>query len=113
MTIVDWSNKVNTRFFGFSDKPKDNTTVTQYVSGRVVGWQNNTRNVMTMQCSLKLTKKELAAFWDWYNDELGALAGVFTCGALGDKHYRFTDIPDPQDTEQTSRVLSLSIEEVY
>ena len=113
MTITQWSDKVNSRFFGFNEKPKDRTKKTEYMSGRVTAYNTNTRAVMAFSCSLKLTKKELADFWEWYNDDLGGQAGVFSCPALGDKYYRFADIPEPQDTEQTYRVLSMSIEEIY
>lgn len=113
MTITQWSNKVNKRFYGFNEKPKDRAKITEYISGRTTAYNTNTRSVMSFTCSLKLTKKELAFFWEWFNDELGGTAGIFDCSALGNKHYRFTDIPDPQNTEQSRRILSMSIEEVY
>lgn len=113
MTVTEWSAEVNTRFFAFSERPKGNTKETEYASGRVTAYNTNTRAVMTFSCSLQLTKAELSAFWKWYNDELGGRAGAFTCAALGDRHYRFSDIPEPQDTNQLYRVLSMDIEEVY
>lgn len=113
MTITAWPESVNSKFFAFNDKPKENSQITEYLSGRVTGYNHNTRAVMSFSCSLQLTHTELADFWNWYNDELGALAGVFTCPALGVRHYRFAEIPDPQDTNQQFRVLSMQIEEVY
>lgn len=115
MTVVPWPDEVNTQFYAYSSKPKDNVKSSDMMSGRVVAFQLNTRALFQVTCSLRLSIKtgELARFWNWYNDELGGTAGAFTCAALGDKHYRFTDIPDPADTEQLYRELSLSIEEVY
>lgn len=113
MTITQWSESVNSKFFAFNERPKGNTRQTDYLSGRVTAYQVNTRNVMTFSCSLQLTKEELANFWEWFNDELGGLSGVFSCAALGQGYYRFAEIPDPQDTNQLYRVLSMNIEEVY
>ena len=113
MTITDWSANVNSKFFGFNDKPKENTKKTEYVSGRVTAYNVNTRSVMTFTCSLQLNKTELEAFWNWFNDDLGGQAGVFRCEGLGNRLYRFSDIPTPQDTNQLFRVLSMNIEEVY
>lgn len=114
MTLVTWPNNVNKKFFAFNEQAKDNTIITENLSGRTTGKQINTRNIMQFNCSIKLDKpEELSAFWDWYNDTLGQTAGAFTCSALGDKQYRFTDTPSPSDTNQKYRILDLSIEEVY
>lgn len=113
MTVTSWSANVNSNFFGFNDKPKDNTKKTSYLSGRITAYQANTRNVMTFSCSLQLSKEELSTFWTWFNDELGGTAGVFTCPSLGNRHYRFVEIPEPQNTNQQFRVLSMTIEEDY
>lgn len=114
MTLVNWPSTVNTKFYAFNEQPKDNTVITENLSGRIVGKQVNTRNIMTYACSLHLERKtELVAFWEWYNDTLGGLSGAFLCSALGDKQYRFTSVPSPQDTNQKYRELSLNIEEVY
>lgn len=112
MIIHDWP-AVNQKFYAYNTKPKENTQVTEFLSGRVVGNQINTRNVMTIHCSIRFTHEELKTFWDWFTDELGALSGAFRCAALGDKNYRFVEIPDPQDTDLQFRKLALSIEEVY
>lgn len=113
MTITNWSESVNSNFFGFNERPKKNTIETKYLSGRITAYQANTRNIMTFSCSLQLSKIELEAFWAWFNDELGGLSGVFTCPILGSRYYRFAEIPEPQDTNQKFRVLSMTIEEVY
>lgn len=111
---TEWSANVNKRFFGLNEKPKENTRVTEFMSGRTVGEQINTRAVMQYSCSLLLAvPDELNNFWAWFNDELGALAGVFTCDAIGDGQYRFVSTPEPQDTSRVWRELSLEIEEVY
>lgn len=111
--MTEWDSTINTRFFGFSEKPKERTKKTEYLSGRVTAYNTNTRSVMTFSCSIRLKKNELKRFWAWFNDELGGTAGVFTCAALGGKYYRFSEIPEPQDTGQKYRTLDLSIEEVY
>lgn len=113
MTITEWSENVNSKFFGFNERPKENSKTTEYLSGRVTSYNVNTRSVMSFSCSLQLDKTELAIFWTWYNDSLGGLAGCFQCSALGNGVYRFSDIPEPQDTNQQFRVLSMNIEEVY
>ena len=113
MRITEWSKKVNSRFFAFNDKPKDNTRATEYMSGRITTYAANTRYVMQFSCSLHLTKQELADFWQWFNDDLCGCAGAFTCGALGKGYYRFAEVPEPQDTNQQFRVLSMNIEEIY
>lgn len=114
MIQVNWNSNVNTKFFAFSDKPKDNVELTEYLSGRTVGYQRNTKKIMTFSCSLSLrVKDELPAFWNWFNDELGQTAGAFYCPALGSKLYRFVSVPSPSDTTRTKRTLTMEIEEVY
>lgn len=112
MNVVAWPSNVNTKFFAYKPKPIGNTKKTSFISGRNISFQINTKNLLEFSCSLKLTKTELNAFYSWYNDVLGQDSGAFTCAALGNKYYRFTDIPDPQDTDQKTKVLALSIEEV-
>lgn len=115
MTLVNWPSNVNKKFFAFNEQAKDNSVLTENLSGRVVGSQVNTRNIMTYSCSIMLERPtELNAFWTWFTDTLGGLSGAFLCDALGqDKQFRFTDIPSPADTNQKYRVLNLAIEEVY
>ena len=114
MTITAWPQGVNTDFFEAKAKPSDNVVTTAFLSGRTIGWQKNTRNIMTLSCSIKLrVGTELAAFWNWYNNDLGGTAGLFTCAALGQGYYRFTDIPDPSDSTRDWRHLNLNIEEAY
>lgn len=112
MIIHEWP-QINDKFYAFNSKPKENTTVTEFMSGRRIGNQINSRNIMTINCSIRFTKEELNTFWNWFNDELGQLSGVFSCAALGNKNYQFVEIPEPQDTDQMFRKLSLVIEEVY
>lgn len=113
MNVYTWPSTVNTRFFSGNDKPKANTETVSYLSGRQVSYQINTKKLMTFKVKLKVTKAELALFWTWYNDVLGQNANAFTCTALGNSVYRFVSIPDPEDTDQTTRVLSMEIEEVF
>ncbi len=113
MNVYTWPSTVNTRFFSGNDKPKENTETVSYLSGRQVSYQINTKKLMTFKVKLEVTKAELALFWTWYNDVLGQNANAFTCTALGNNVYRFVSIPDPEDTDQTTRVLSMEIEEVF
>lgn len=114
MIVVAWNNEVNTKFFAYNDQPKDNSRITENLSGRTVGFNINTRNVMTIKCSLRLEVKiELPKFWEWFNDVLGGCSGAFTCPALGNKNYRFTSVPSPNDTDLQYRELNMEIEEVY
>ena len=112
MTVVAWPSTINTKFFSGNDQPKGNTETTSFLSGRQVSWRINTKDLMTYKLKLKLSKSELALFWAWFNDQLGQNANAFTCPAIGNGYYRFVSIPSPDDTNQTSRVLSMEIEEV-
>lgn len=114
MTVTNWSGFVNTKFYSFSKMPKENTKSFDSISGRSVSYQVNSRAVMIYTCSLEVKRPdEENAFWTWFNDELGGLAGAFKCSAVGDGFYRFTEIPSPQDTKQKTRVLNLQFEEVF
>lgn len=114
MTVTSWPVTVNTNFYNSKAQPLNNVTQTSFLSGRTIGWQNNTRNVMSITCSLSIkVGTESQAFWDWYNDDLGGTAGIFTCAALGNGYYRFSEIPSPENTSRDFRVLNLAIEEAY
>lgn len=113
MNVVAWPQTIPTKFFSGNDQPKANTETTSFLSGRQVSWQINTKKIMTYKMRLKLTKTQLADFWTWFNDILGQNANAFTCSAIGNGTYRFVSIPSPDDTNQTSRVLTMEIEEVF
>lgn len=113
MNVYTWPSAVNTKFFSGNDQPKENTETTSFLSGRKVSWQINTKKIMIYRVKLALTKTELSTFWTWYNDTLGQNANAFTCSALGSATYRFVSVPSPEDTDQTERVLSMEIEEVF
>lgn len=114
MILTNWKSSVNTKFYSLSSKPKENTQNTEYLSGRVVAWKRNTKDILQISCKLMLkVDTELKDFWDWFNNDLGQTAGAFTCSALGNKYYRFVSVPQPDDTDTVYRVLSLEIEEVY
>lgn len=114
MIINEWSQYVNTKFYAYSENLKDNTILTTFLSGRTIGQKINERDIKEIKCSLRLNKKvnEDIAFWNWFS-QIGSLAGVFSCPALGNMNYRFTSIPKPQDTDQQFVKLQLEIEEVY
>lgn len=107
-----WPNGCNTKFFAFNSKPKDNVQLTEFISGRVVGYRKNTKAQMQIKCQVRFSKNELATFWSWFNDTIGQTSGAWLCSALGTGYYRFISVPEPQDTEQKYRILSLEIEEV-
>lgn len=111
MTIVNWPTNVNQKFYAFNKKAKENVELTENLSGRTVGHKINTKNQMIFSCSLKVSKAEEDIFWNWFNDTLGQTAGYFYCAALGTKLYKFISVPEPQDTNQTHRELSMEIEE--
>lgn len=113
MEVVDWVSGVNDRFFAYSSKPKENTVTSEYISGRTVSTNVNTKNIMVHNFNVKLSKEELALFWTWFNDVLGQKSLAFRCPALGNNIYRFTSIPEPQDTDLKYRVLSCEVEEVF
>ena len=114
MIMTVWPSAVNDNFFGYKDNPKNNVQKTEFIAGRTIGFQVNTKKSKTIECSLRLkVDTELDAFWDWFNDELGQTAGWFTCPALGDGYYQFTDVPSPANTDRIYRKLTLKIEEVF
>lgn len=113
MNVYPWPESVNSKFFSGNDRPKENTETVSFLSGRQVSYQINTKKLMTYKLKLKLTKAELALFWTWYNDVLGQNACAFSCSAIGNSVYRFKSVPEPEDTGQKTRVLSMEIEEVY
>jgi len=113
MNIHSWPQAVNSKFFSGNNRPKENTETVSFLSGRKVSYQINTKKLMTYKLKLKLTKTELALFWTWFNDVLGQNANAFSCKSLGNSVYRFVSIPEPEDTDQQNRVLSMEIEEVY
>lgn len=117
MTYVEWPYTVNKKFFKGTGKPEENTTTTEYASGRKVSILKNTRFVFEFKCSLGVTNVERNAFWNWFTDILGGCAGNFHCAALkrtptSTEYFRFKTTPDESEG-QKNRVLSLEIEEVY
>lgn len=112
MTISNWPETVNTRFFGYQKKPKENAIVSEFVSGRVSGYKKNSFLQFIHSCSLLLTKEETAEFWEWF-EEMGTTTGAFTCTALGSGYFRFVSIPSPQDTDQMYTTLDMEIEDIY
>lgn len=112
MILIQWPSRVNSKFYEFTKKPVDNVTKIEFLSGRSVGFQTNTRKAFAINCALRVDKGELASFWDFYSN-LGGTAGAFTCAALGDKYYRFAEIPSVENISSDYRKLSLNIEDVY
>lgn len=112
MILSAWPSSINSKFYAYNSKPKSNTETQEFSSGRVIAWQKNTKKQFLINCKVMLTAEELPIFWAWYNDILGQNAGAFSCEALGDKYYRFTETPEPEDTDTQYRVLTLNIEEV-
>lgn len=113
MILTNWPEAVNSNFFSLSYKPKENTEETSYISGRVVAWQKNSKKTMVFSGKLLLdVNSELPYFWSWFNDTLGQTAGAFTCAAIGTAAYRFTSVPEPEDTDNFKRVINLEFEEV-
>ena len=82
MTYVEWPYTVNTKFFKGIAKPEENTTTTEYASGRKISILKNTRFVFDFKCSLGVTNTERTTFWNWFTDTLGGCAGNFHCAAL-------------------------------
>lgn len=113
MTVNNYPYSLNTKFFSFLKKPKGNTSTITFISGREVSTKNNTKNIMTYSFRVEYTPTELNNFWTWYNDVLGQNANAFTCSAIGTGVYKFTDIPEPEETNNANTILSCNIEEVY
>jgi len=114
MILTNWPNGVNTKFYGFQKKPKENTKKFDSVNGRSVAYLTNTKSVMTYSMKIDLeVGTEEDAFISWFNDTLGGLSGAFTCSAIGNKNYCFAAIPSPNDTDLRIKSYDLEIEEVY
>lgn len=114
MTYTAWCSSVNTKFFALTNSYDENTISSEYASGRKTVILKNTRFPKTIKCSLSLNVKsgEYNAFWTWYTDVLGGLAGTFTCTALGSKFYRFKSVPS-ESAGLLARKIEMEIEEVY
>ncbi len=114
MTYAAWCSSVNTRFFALTNSYDENTTASEYASGRKVVILKNTRFPKTIKCSLSLNIKsgEYDAFWTWYTDVLGGLSGAFSCPALGTRFYRFKSVPSESEGLM-NRTIELEIEEIY
>ena len=112
MLVYNWPSGVNSKFFSGNDKPIGNTEEVSFLSGRRVAWQINKKKLMSYKLKLELSHSELTSFWSWFNDTLGQTANAFYCSAIGNGIYKFISIPEPEDTKQTTRVLSMEIQEV-
>ena len=114
MTYAAWCSSVNTKFFALTNSYDENTISSEYASGRKTVILKNTRFSKTIKCSLSLNVKsgEYNAFWTWFTDVLGGLAGTFTCPALGSKFYRFKSVPS-ESAGLLARKIEMEIEEVY
>ena len=114
MKYTQWSSSVNTRFFNYSESYDENANSSEYASGRKTVILKNTRFTKTIKCSISLNVKngEYNAFWAWYKDSLGGLAGAFTCAKLGGGYFRFKTVPSAS-SGLLYRSVELEIEEVY
>ena len=110
-----WPSNINMKFYAGKKTPKENVELTENLSGRVIGHRINTKSLMKISCSIRLSKNEQLIFWDWFNNTICQTSGSFYCSGLGSEEqlYRFTSIPDVQDTEQKYNELSLELEEVF
>lgn len=115
MRVVDWCEDVNTRFYNLKETPDDNAITTEYSSGRRAVMLRNTRWPRKFTCSLSLDVEsgEVDAFWKWYKDVLGGLAGLFKCNALGEgQTWRFTQTPS-DGGGLPLREFALEVEEAW
>lgn len=115
MIIANWPAGVNTKFYAGKRTAKENVELTENISGRVVGYKINSKALMKISVSIKMTKLEQNIFWAWFNEGICQTAGYFFCPALGydpNQLYRFTSIPDSEDTNQKANEFNLEIEEV-
>ena len=114
MIIKNWPDGVNTKFYAGKRTAKENVEFTENISGRVVGHKINSKALMKISVSIKMTKLEQNIFWAWFNDGICQTSGFFYCPALGDdpnQLYRFTSIPESEDTNQKVNEFNLDIEE--
>lgn len=115
MTIVQWPDGVNNRFYAKKDTPDDNAITTEYASGRKAVVLRNTRWPVKFTASLSLDTRnaEYDNFWTWYKDVLGGLAGVFKCDVLGEgRTWRFAKTPE-DGGGIPFREVSLEVEEAW
>lgn len=116
MIAVNWPSQVNTKFFAGKRNAKENVELTENLSGRVVGHKINSKSLMKISVSLRMTKTEQSTFWYWFNNTLCQTSGYFYCSALGsnaNQLYRFTSIPEADDTDQKANDFSMEIEEAF
>lgn len=113
--MVNWPSGVNSKFYAKKEVADDNAVTTEYASGRKSVSLKNTRWPRKYSLSLSLDKRtgEDALFWDWYKDELGGLAGVFKCDALGEgRAWRFSKAAEDGGGTPFC-TISLEVEETW
>lgn len=113
MIKTSWPTTINQKFYAFQENPKENVELSENLSGRIIGHKINSKSIMQYSFTIKFTKSELGAFWAWFNNILGQTSGAFTCSALGSGFFRFTEIPSPEDTNQTYREISCKVEQFF
>lgn len=96
MQAVNWPAGVNSKFYGLKETPDDNAVITEYSDGRKAVVLRGTRwlRKISVNVCLDIREGETEAFWKWYQDTLGGMAGAFKCDALGEGTvWRFTSTP--------------------
>lgn len=119
MTICEWSENVNQKFYAQKNSLKNNTIETQNISGRTVKFLANEKILRTkeLKLDLKNTSKnsEYKTFWNWYKNTI-QIVNAFHCSALDEDsetiYWQFTQTPE-EETGQHIKTLTINIEQVY
>ena len=113
MKILNYPITLNTSFWELSEKPVENCTIVQNISGRETGYRNNSKALMSYSFKVEYDKTEQTTFWNWFNNDLGQFSNAFKLSAIKqDAVFKFAEIPTPEDTDTQKRVLTFNIKEV-
>ena len=70
------------RLYGVQTGYVDNAIKTEFVSGRVISCQRNSKNKRRYSVSYCATRAQEQTFFNWYENTLGGNAGTFTAPSL-------------------------------
>lgn len=95
---VEWSDKVNSDFYGMSYGANENTETVKFESGKPRTFLKNSTPTKSMTFRVSFwTKGEELAFWDWYENVLLSGAEALRLTDLvsleGTREYRMTSTP--------------------
>ena len=113
MSAVEWDKNVNKKVFGVEKSYKPNSVSVSFESGREIKHAKNTKCKRIYSVNISVSRKEEAAFDNWYSKVLGGDAGTFLFSSLeldgSVLEYRMTQ--PPQIEGQSRKKIKMEWEE--